>query len=48
MNKNAEPVMVAGESPLGQEVFNYIQDISNSEKLPVHFAWDGDEVLIKP
>jgi hypothetical protein len=48
VNKNSEPEIVTSESPLGQEVFDYIQDISNSEKLPVHFAWDGDEVLIKP
>jgi poly-gamma-glutamate capsule biosynthesis protein CapA/YwtB (metallophosphatase superfamily) len=48
VNKYAEPEIVTRNSPLGQEVFSYIQDISHSEKLPVHFAWDGDEVLIMP
>jgi hypothetical protein len=48
VNKNSEPEIVTGNSPLGQEVFNYIQDISKSENLAVHFIWDGDEVLIKP
>ena len=48
VNKNSEPEIVTRNSLLGQEVFNYIQDISNSEKLPVHFAWEGDEVVILP
>jgi hypothetical protein len=29
-------------------VFNYIEDISRSEGLPIHFSWEGDEVLILP
>jgi poly-gamma-glutamate capsule biosynthesis protein CapA/YwtB (metallophosphatase superfamily) len=48
INKNAEPVIVGQNDALGQKVYNYLADISHSEKLPVHFAWDGDEVLISP
>jgi len=48
VNKYSEPEIVTRDNPLGQEVFHYIQDISKSEKLPVQFAWEGDEVLILP
>jgi poly-gamma-glutamate synthesis protein (capsule biosynthesis protein) len=48
INRHSEPEIVVAASPLGQEVFDYIQDVCNSEKLSVHFAWDGDEVLIGP
>ena len=48
VNRKAEPEIVTCTDPKGQEVFNYIEDISRSEGLPVHFAWKGDEVLILP
>jgi poly-gamma-glutamate synthesis protein (capsule biosynthesis protein) len=48
VNKNAEPEIVTRKSPLAQEVYDYFEDISRSEHLSVHFAWDGDEVLILP
>lgn len=48
INKQSEPEIVTRSDTRGQEVFNYVEDISRSEELPVHFAWDGDEVLIKP
>jgi len=48
VNKNAEPEIVGQKDPRGQKVYNYLTDISQSEKLPVHFAWDRDEILIKP
>ena len=48
VNKDAEPEIVTGKEPEGQEVFNYIEDISRSEGLPVRFSWEGDEVLIRP
>jgi hypothetical protein len=48
VNKQAEPEIIRRSDPRGQKIFDYIQDISMSEDLPVHFAWDGDEVLITP
>ena len=48
VNRNAEPVIMKHDDLKGQDVFNYIQDISRSENLSVHFAWEGDEVLILP
>lgn len=47
-NDDMEPEIVAKSDPRGQDVFNYVQEISRSEKLPVNFAWDGDEVLVLP
>jgi poly-gamma-glutamate synthesis protein (capsule biosynthesis protein) len=48
VNSNTEPEIVARNNPLAQEVYNYFEDISRSERLPVKFTWDGDEVLIQP
>jgi hypothetical protein len=48
INKNSEPEIVTRQDPRGQEVFNYIEDISRSEDLPVHFTWQNDEVVISP
>ena len=48
INKWSEPEIVTRSDAMGQEVFNYIVDISRSESLPVNFSWDGDEVLILP
>jgi poly-gamma-glutamate capsule biosynthesis protein CapA/YwtB (metallophosphatase superfamily) len=46
VNRHSEPEIVTANNPLGQEVYKYMEDISMSERLPVSFAWDGDEVLI--
>jgi hypothetical protein len=48
VNKNAEPEIVKRENPLSKEVYDYFEDISRSEHLPVNFAWDCDEVQILP
>lgn len=48
INEQSEPEIVPGSDPRGQAVFNYVEDVSRSEGLPVHFSWDGDEVLITP
>jgi hypothetical protein len=48
VNRNAEPEIVKPGNDRAKEVFNYLEDISRSEKLPVHFSWDGDEVLVLP
>lgn len=48
INKNSEPEIVGKDDARGQEVYNYVEDISRSENLPVHFSWDGDEVLVLP
>jgi hypothetical protein len=47
INKWSEPEIVTRQDPRGQEVFNYMEDISRSEELPVKFSWDGDEVVIQ-
>ncbi len=46
VNKRAEPEIVTRSDPRGQEVFRYMEDISRTEGLPVHFSWEGDEALI--
>jgi hypothetical protein len=48
INEKSEPEIVTRSDSRGQEVYNYVADISRSEGLPVHFAWDGNEVLILP
>jgi len=48
VNRNAEPEIFTRNDAKGQEVFRYVEDISRSEGLSVHFAWEGDEVLILP
>jgi poly-gamma-glutamate capsule biosynthesis protein CapA/YwtB (metallophosphatase superfamily) len=48
INKYSEPEIVKQNDPRGQEVYNYVQDVSRSENLSVHFAWDGDEVSVLP
>ena len=48
INKMSEPEIVIRQDPRGQEVYNYVEDISRSEDLSVNFSWDGDEVLIQP
>jgi hypothetical protein len=48
VNKNAEPEIVKRGDPRAKEVYSYLEDISRSEKLQVHFSWDGDEVLLTP
>ena len=47
-NDNKEPEIVKRSDPRGQDIFSYMEDISSSEGLPVHFEWDGDEVLVLP
>jgi poly-gamma-glutamate synthesis protein (capsule biosynthesis protein) len=41
-----EPEMVNRQNPKAQEVFDYVQKISESEDLKVKFSWESDEVLI--
>lgn len=48
INEKEEPAIVTRGDKRGQEVFNYVEDISRSENLSVHFAWDGNEVRILP
>jgi poly-gamma-glutamate synthesis protein (capsule biosynthesis protein) len=48
VNKDSEPEIVTEDNPLGQEVFNYIRDVSQSENLRVNFKWDNNEVVILP
>ncbi len=48
INEREEPEIMARKDARGKQVFDYVKDISDSENLPVKFAWDGDEVLILP
>ena len=48
INQREEPEIVTRDDPRGQEVYDYVADISSSESLTVQFAWEGDEVLILP
>lgn len=48
LNERDEPEIVTRKDARGSKVFNYVEDISRSENLPVKFAWEGDEVLISP
>jgi poly-gamma-glutamate capsule biosynthesis protein CapA/YwtB (metallophosphatase superfamily) len=48
INEHSEPEIVKAQDPRGQEVFHYVDDISKGVGLPVHFSWDGDEVLVSP
>jgi hypothetical protein len=48
INEKSEPVIQKRSDSYGQQVFDYIKNISESEKLNVHFAWEGDEVLVLP
>lgn len=46
INQNLEPEVVKREDVRAQEVFDYVQQISNDEDLNVSFSWEGDEILI--
>jgi poly-gamma-glutamate capsule biosynthesis protein CapA/YwtB (metallophosphatase superfamily) len=46
INSRLEPEIMARADKKGQEVYRYMEDISSSEGLPVHFTWAGDEVQI--
>jgi hypothetical protein len=46
INQNAEPEIVSRSDPKAQQVFDYVQKISESEDLKVDFSWEGDEVLV--
>ncbi len=48
INKWAEPEVVTREDWRGQEVFSYMQKISEHENLNVHFEWVGDEIRVLP
>jgi poly-gamma-glutamate synthesis protein (capsule biosynthesis protein) len=47
-NDDSEPLIYKKADPMGQEIFNYVEDISKSEHLVANFEWDGDEVVIRP
>jgi poly-gamma-glutamate capsule biosynthesis protein CapA/YwtB (metallophosphatase superfamily) len=48
INDQLEPEIVTRNDTRGQEVYDYMKDISKSQGLSVNFSWDGDEVLITP
>ena len=46
VNPQSEPEVVTRRDPRAQEVFDYVNRISEDQELKVGFSWDGDEVLI--
>jgi hypothetical protein len=46
--KDQQPEIVTRSDPRGEDVFNYMQQISREQNLSVSFAWEGDEVVINP
>jgi poly-gamma-glutamate synthesis protein (capsule biosynthesis protein) len=46
INPDLEPEALARKDPRAQEVYDYVQRISDSEALSVRFSWDGDEVQV--
>lgn len=46
INEHLEPVIVSPDDVRGQAIYNYLEDISKSEGLKVHFSWNCNEVLI--
>ena len=48
INEREEPEIVTRKDNRSSQVFDYVEDISRSEHLPVKFAWERDEVLILP
>ena len=41
-----EPELLVRSDPRAQEVFDYMAEISEDQKLNVKLSWDGDEVMI--
>ncbi len=48
INRDLEPEVLARSDPRAQEVFDYVEAISEEQNLKVSFAWDGDEILVSP
>jgi hypothetical protein len=46
INPNLEPEVVTRKDTKGQEVFDYVKQISEMEALNARFSWEGDEVLV--
>jgi poly-gamma-glutamate capsule biosynthesis protein CapA/YwtB (metallophosphatase superfamily) len=46
VNNQYEPEIKTRNDLLGQEIYNYIADISRSEHLNSQFEWEGDEVVV--
>ena len=46
VNPQSEPEVVTRKDPRAQEVFDYVNRISEAQELNVGFSWDGDEVLV--
>jgi hypothetical protein len=48
INEQSEPEILTRDDARSQKVFDYIESISRSQNLDVHFSCEGDEVLIIP
>ena len=46
VNPDMEPEVVTHQDPRAQEVFDYVNKISEDQDLKVGFSWEGDEVLV--
>ena len=45
-NDDKEPERVRREDPRGQQVYEYVEEISRSEGLKANFQWQDDEVVV--
>ena len=48
VNPDLEPEVLRRSDPRAQEVFDYVQDISEQMDMNVRLDWEGDEVRITP
>jgi len=46
INKKAEPEIQIGKTQFAEEVYKYVESISNAQKFKVQFKWKNSEVLI--
>ncbi|MFC2042001.1 CapA family protein [Chloroflexota bacterium] len=47
INRNAQTEILSRKDERGEKVYQYIEEISQHEKLNSKFRWDGDEVAIQ-
>ncbi|MFC1821058.1 CapA family protein [Thermodesulfobacteriota bacterium] len=45
--KGSMPEIVTRSDPRGEDVFNYMEKITRSQKMSTKFTWEGDEVVIE-
>ena len=46
INEHGQPEILKHDDERGQQVYEYIENISNAIDLNVEFAWEGDDVIV--